>query len=211
MRRASLAVLRILIETERDVDLTDLCKLAGQQYADQLNTDEAIDEVVDYVMDRLRGYYQEQGINFDVVDAVKACSGSVLIDIDQRVKALNTFLQQDAAIALAAANKRIANILKKQGDSVNDEINASIFELDQEKSLYEQINRISGEVSTCFQAKDYLQGLDKLSALRPVVDEFFDHVMVMAGDEALRNNRIALLSSLVQQFRQVADFSRLQS
>ena len=211
LRRASLAALRILIETKMDVDLTDLCKLAGQQYADQLNTDEAIDEVVDYVMDRLRGYYQEQGINFDVVDAVKACSGSVLIDIDQRVKALNTFLQQDAAIALAAANKRIANILKKQGDSVNDEINASIFELDQEKSLYEQINRISDEVSTCFQAKDYLLGLDKLSALRPAVDEFFDHVMVMADDEALRNNRIALLSSLVQQFRQVADFSRLQS
>ena len=211
LRRASLAVLRILIESGMDIDLVDLCRLAGQQYGDQLSTDESVNEVVDYVLDRLRGYYQDQDINFDLVDAVKACSGSVLIDIDQRVRALQTFLQQDAAVALAAANKRIANILKKQSDTPIAEVDTSIFELQQERSLFEQINQISAEVSSCFEQKDYLQGLDKLSALRPAVDDFFDHVMVMADDEAQRNNRLALLSSLVQQFRQVADFSRLQS
>ena len=211
LRRASLAILRILIEAKMEIDLKQLCQFAASQFDTGLKAGEAVDEVVDYVLDRLRGYYQDQDINFDVVDAVKAGSDAVLVDIDRRVLALNQFLQQDAAIALAAANKRIANILKKQVDITLGDVDPDLFELDEEKALHEQINQMAADVSRLFASQDYLSGLDKLAGLRPAVDQFFDHVMVMADDTALRDNRLALLSSLVQQFRQVADLSRLQS
>ena len=211
LRRASLAVLRLLIETGMAIDLRDLCQLAADQYGSALKTDEAVTEVHDYILDRLRGYYQDQDINFDVVDAVTSAGTGVMADIDQRIHAVSSFLQQDAAIALAAANKRIANILKKQAGETTTAVNPALFELDQERLLFEQLDQMSADVAKQFSDKDYLSGLNRLAELRPVVDQFFDHVMVMADDAAVRDNRVALLSSLVAQFRQVADFSRLQA
>ena len=192
------------------IELQSLCQLAADQYDSSLQTDAAVLEVNEYIVDRLRGYYQDKDISFDVVDAVIASGSGVMADLDQRVTAVHEFLREDAAIALAAANKRIANILKKQSGDINTEVNPELFEAAEEKALFEQLDLMSAAVAQHFSEQDYLSGLNQLSGLRPVVDEFFDHVMVMAEDPRIRDNRLALLSTLVQQFRQVADFSRLQ-
>lgn len=211
LRRASLAVLRLLIESDMQIELRSLCQLAADQYGDSLKTDETVGEVTDYIVDRLRGYYQDKGINFDVVEAVTASDSGIMSDVNRRIDALSEFLQQDAAIALAAANKRISNILKKQSGEAASTVNPGLFETPEEQALFEQLDLMSAEVSAAFAEQDYLNGLNRLAGLRPVVDSFFDNVMVMADDAAIRSNRLALLSRLVQQFRQVADFSRLQA
>ena len=210
LRRAALGVVRILIEKDLDLDLRDLCVQAAKGLAEKVDGTAVVEEVIDYIFDRLRAYYQEQGIGADIVDSVVSSRPSVLRDCNRRVRAVAEFQSNDSALALAAANKRISNILKKQGgDSVGD-INPSLFSEAAEKQLNQQINRVREKANGYFKSGDYLPGLEQLAQLRPAVDAFFDEVMVMADDPAIKNNRLALLEELLQCFRQVADFSRIQ-
>ena len=207
MRRAALGVLRIIVENRLTLDLRDLCQAAADGYHKQIDAAAVIDEVIDYVFDRLRAYYQEQGIGFDIVDAVAYSRPGQLYDCDLRIRALLEFQSHEAALALAAANKRIG---KKQ-DKIADTVDRSLLLESAETQLYEQLLERADSVRQQFAQGEYLQGLERLAELRPAVDLFFDEVMVMVDDEALKNNRLALLDQLLQSFRLVADFSRIQS
>jgi glycyl-tRNA synthetase beta chain len=220
LRRAALSVVRILIEKDLPLNLMQLINKACEPLADKFTVGSVVDdintEVSDYIFDRLRAYYQEQGISFDIVDAVISTKPAVLSDCDRRVQAVNQFQSNAAAIALAAANKRIANILKKQGidnEESNDSvmIDETLFEAGAEKQLFQQLVGLQDNVDTLFVEGEYLQGLNELASLRPVVDQFFDDVMVMVDDPAIKANRLALLGRLLNCFRQVADFSKIQS
>ncbi|MCP4765341.1 MAG: glycine--tRNA ligase subunit beta [Gammaproteobacteria bacterium] len=210
LRRAALSVLRIVVENELALDVIELCQAAAAGYPEALPADAAIADVIKYIFDRQRAYYQELGIRFDVVDAVAHDHPGLLHDCDLRIRAVQEFQGHEAATALAAANKRIANILRKQppaGGGVDPEL----FSEDAEKQLYQQLMALGGGVAELFAKADYLPGLEQLAQLRPAVDRFFDEVMVMVDDSAVKNNRLALLDELLQSFRQVADFSRIQS
>ncbi len=210
LRRAALGIIRISIENNLPIDIYELCKQASQGLADKLDASKTIDEVADYIYDRLRAYYQDQEIAADLIDAVVSCKPTVLIDLHNRVMAVNEFLSQDAAVALAAANKRISNILKKQDESIGLKIKEDLFIEAAEKELFTQLSDVEKVATQNFNSGDYLKGLNELSALRPVVDQFFDDVMVMCDDENLKKNRLALLQKLANSFLQVADFSRIQ-
>ena len=210
LRRAALGVLRIIVENRLTLDLRDLCQAAADGYHKQIEAATVIDEVIDYVFDRLRAYYQEQGIGFDIVDAVAYSRPGQLYDCDLRIRALLEFQSHEAALALAAANKRIGNILKKQ-DKIADTVDRSLLLEPAETQLHEQLLERADAVRQQFAQGEYLEGLERLAELRPAVDLFFDEVMVMVDDEALKNNRLALLEQLLQSFRLVADFSRIQS
>ncbi|MCP3687372.1 MAG: glycine--tRNA ligase subunit beta [Gammaproteobacteria bacterium] len=211
LRRAALAIVRIIIEQDLPLDIQKLCQLAAQGLSGKVGAEAIVDDAVDYIFDRLKSYYQEQGIVYDMVDAVLAVSPTLLRDCDRRVQALHQFQSHAAASALAAANKRISNILKKQALLELPAIDQDIFCEDAEKQLNEQIENLRGKAEKLFAKGSYLEGLELLAQLRPAVDKFFDEVMVMVEDPAIKNNRLALLDQLLQCFRQVADFSRVQS
>jgi glycyl-tRNA synthetase beta chain len=211
LRRAALAVVRILIEKSLPLDLAAVCHRASEGLVRKVATDGVEAEVIEYIFDRLRAYYQEQGIKFDIVDAVVCDRPPVLRDCDNKIRALNQFQSNDAALALAAANKRISNILKKQKHDPAGKVIVGRFELEAEKQLYGQLEKIQARVEPLFGNGKYLQGLNELAKLRPAVDQFFDQVMVMVDDEAIKNNRLALLTQLSSCFLRVADFSRIQT
>ncbi len=211
LRRAALGVLRIIIENQLSFDIVDLSQAAadGYQY-NKVDAQPMIGQVVDYIFDRMPAYYLEQGIGSDLVEAVVHDRPTDLYDCDQRICALHSFRRHDAAPALAAANKRINNILKKL-ETIPSVINPELLQAGAEQALWEQLETLNNTVSGMFAGGDYQQGLLQLAELRPAVDLFFDQVMVMADDDAVRENRLALLSQLLQLFRKVADFSRIQS
>ena len=209
LRRAALAVLRILVEKEMTLDVVDLCQSAADGYFNKVDAKAVIGDVIDYIFDRLQSYFQEQGIGADIVEAVAYSRPGMLYDCSLRIHALQEFQQHEAAPALAAANKRISNILKKQDQSTS-EINVELLQETAEINLYERLQSLRDSVHEQFTRGEYLQGLEQLAELRPDVDCFFDEVMVMVDDEALKNNRLALLEQLLQSFRKVADFSRIQ-
>ena len=209
LRRASLGVLRTIIERGLDLDLKQLITKSASLLSDKVDASKVELDVFDYIIDRLRAYYLDRGIMADVFDAVSAMSPSRPLDFDKRIKAVTAFRGLAEAESLAAANKRVGNILKKSAIANNAEVNESLFVEDAEKKLYEVLNDLSGMVEPLFDAGDYEKALSKLSSLRDPVDAFFDSVMVMADDEAIKNNRIALLNTMNQLFLRAADLSRL--
>jgi glycyl-tRNA synthetase beta chain len=210
LRRAALTVLRILVENQLPLDVHQLCRWAADGFPAELGAQGAIDAVIAYIFDRQRAYYQELDIRFDVVDAVAHDQPGQLYDCDLRIRAVQAFQQHEAAGALAAANKRIANILKKQSSTFAG-VDSGLLGEPAEQELYRQLKALDAEVAELFAKAQYLEGLERLARLRPAVDRFFDTVMVMSEDAALQNNRLALLDELLQSFRRVADFSRIQS
>ena len=210
LRRAALGIIRIIIENNLALDISQLCQQAAAGLADKLDATPAVEEVVDYIHDRLKAYYQDRGVRLDVIDAVLACKPALLTDVENRVVAVSEFLQHDAAPALAAANKRISNILKKQKQAVNEKVDESLLSEAAEQDLKTKLDEVNATALAHFDNGEYLPGLNALAALRPVVDQFFDDVMVMVDDEALKQNRLALLQTLANSFLRVADFSRIQ-
>ena len=210
LRRAALAVLRIIVESGLDLDLGELCRAAAEGFGAELKAAEAIDAVIEFIFDRQKAYYQEQGFRFDVVDAVAQQRPASLYDCDLRIRALQEFQGHEAAAALAAANKRIANILRKQPVQ-EGEVDPGLLQEEAESELYRQIRALDEGAAKLFAEAQYLEGLEQLARLRPAVDRFFDDVMVMVDDPDLRQNRLALLDELLQSFRRVADLSRIQS
>lgn len=210
LRRASLGVLRLLVEKQLPLDLKALLSAAAEQHGSNIgNADETVETTFAYMVERFRAWYEEDKIAAEVFQAVQAKHLSEPLDIHNRVLAVNAFRALPEAEALAAANKRVSNILAKSEAQTDASVNADLLQEPAEKVLAEQLAAKSEEVAPLFAANDYTGTLASLASLRAPVDDFFDNVMVMADDEALRNNRIALLSQLRQLFLQVADISLL--
>jgi glycyl-tRNA synthetase beta chain len=209
LRRAALGVLRILIEKQLDLDLMDCLKQAATLYTHAFDIQQTTDTTFDYMMDRLHKYYLDQGTAGHVFDAVFARRPSRPLDFDRRIRAVTEFNCLAAAEHLAAANKRIRNILKQSAADTGSAINESLLEDPREQTLFSEMTRIRREVAALTQAAEYNSALQLLSGLQPCIDDFFDHVLVMHEDPAIQQNRIALLKSVSDMFLAIADISRL--
>ncbi|MEY8873621.1 glycine--tRNA ligase subunit beta [uncultured Haemophilus sp.] len=209
LRRAALGALRIIVENNLPLDLEDLVKKSAALFGDKLTNQNVVADVVDFILGRFRAWYQDEGIAVDVIQAVLARRPTRPADFDARVRAVSHFRTLDSAEALAAANKRVSNILAK-ADAAIGEINLTACVEPAEKSLAEAVLALRTEVQPLIAQGDYTAVLDKLANLRAPVDSFFDNVMVNAEDPALRQNRLAILNTLRGLFLQVADISVLQ-
>lgn len=209
LRRAAIGIIRILIEKELAVDFKKVAEFAKGLFGDKLTNDQVIDDVIDFMLGRFQAHYQEQGVKVEVIRAVEIKKPTSALDFERRVNAVVNFAKLDAAVALAAANKRVNNILAKNGKGEFSEINQSLLADDAEKALVEQLVTITPAVNTAYEQGDYQLGLEKLADLRSVIDDFFDNVMVMADDEQVKNNRLAILAELQNLFMHTADISVL--
>ena len=209
LRRAALGALRIIVEKNLPLDLEDLVKKSAALFGDKLTNQNVVSDVVDFMLGRFRAWYQDEGIAVDVIQAVLARRPTRPADFDARVRAVSHFRTLDSAEALAAANKRVSNILAK-ADAAIGEINLTACVEPAEKALAEAVLALRTEVQPLIAQGDYTAVLDKLANLRAPVDNFFDNVMVNAEDPALRQNRLAILNTLQDLFLQVADISVLQ-
>ena len=209
LRRAALGALRIIVEKNLPLDLEDLVKKSAALFGDKLTNQNVVADVVDFMLGRFRAWYQDEGIAVDVIQAVLARRPTRPADFDARVRAVSHFRTLDSAEALAAANKRVSNILAK-ADAAIGEINLTACVEPAEKALAEAVLVLRTEVQPLIAKGDYTAVLDKLANLRAPVDSFFDNVMVNAEDPELRQNRLAILNTLQGLFLQVADISVLQ-
>jgi glycyl-tRNA synthetase beta chain len=217
LRRAALGVLRIIIECHmQTLSLTELLQHAISAYPAGLfkQSQQAVTELYDFMLDRLRAYYQDSGISTDVFEAVRNLRPARPYDFDQRVHAVNTFRAMPEAESLAAANKRCHNILKQaraEGLQLPVKITADKLKEASEMALARQISKMQDRINPLIRSFDYEPALMELAHLKQPVDDFFDNVMVMDEDPAIRDNRLALLHQLRSLFLQVADVSGLQN
>ena len=238
LRRAAIGVVRILIEKRLDLDLPQLLgravalvradiersAAAAGKSAPVLAREGIAAEIYDYVLERLRAYYLERGdalggasgsrtpaasITTEMFDAVLATRPASPLDFDARLMALSSFLTMPEAASLTAANKRVANILRKAGESAPAEVDQSALDATAEQQLFEALRERRDGVSAATARKDYAASLTLLAQLRPTVDAFFDQVMVMDENPRLRANRLALLAQMRALFAGIADLSRL--
>ncbi|OOR99744.1 glycine--tRNA ligase subunit beta [Haemophilus paracuniculus] len=209
LRRAALGVLRIIVEKKLPLDLEDLVKTSAQSFGDKLTNANVVADVVDFMLGRFRAWYQDEGIAVDVIQAVLARRPTRPADFDARVRAVAHFRTLDSAEALAAANKRVSNILAKVETAIGS-VDLTACVEPAEKALAESVLALEKEVQPLIAQGDYTAVLNKLANLRQPVDNFFDNVMVNAEDPTLRNNRLAILNTLQALFLQVADISLLQ-
>ncbi|MES9900465.1 MAG: glycine--tRNA ligase subunit beta [Sedimenticola sp.] len=210
LRRAALGALRIMGDHALPLNLRSLLQAAVEAQTVQELPSDLVDQVYDFMLERLKGIYLEHGISVGFYDAVAAVKPDSVADFDRRIEAVATFEKLPEAEALAAANKRIRNILRKSEEQIPDTIEEGLFEQEEEQRLFTQINTLSEQVNPLLQQYDYEATLLALAELREPVDHFFDKVMVMADDQAVRANRLALLNRLSELFLGVADISRLQ-
>ncbi len=212
LRRAALGALRIVIECHLDLGLPNLIAQAIGELDKSLIHGDLQVEVVDFMMDRLKAYYREQGVSPQVFEAVKASATSrEPYDFDRRITAVKTFEALPEAQSLSAANKRIRNILNKADAGDPDSVNPDLFTDKPERDLHARLISLAAQLAPLLVGKkQYTEALKLLAGLREPVDDFFDNVMVMADDESVRNNRLALLRQVVEQFNRIADISRLQ-
>ncbi|MEM9400999.1 MAG: glycine--tRNA ligase subunit beta [Pseudomonadota bacterium] len=208
LRRAALGIVRLLSECELDIDLTALVTRAIDAQPTRGDADVAA-ELLGFIHERLKGYITDQGTPVERFDAVAATQPATLPDFGRRLAAVNAFVQLDEAESLAAANKRIANILKKVDGESRQAVDTDLLGEAAEQALFEQLNVASHTVQPLMAGGDYTESLKSLAGLKEPVDRFFDDVMVMTDDDAVRDNRIALLSELRRLFLGVADLSRL--
>lgn len=212
LRRAALSILRILIEREHDFSLPELIAQSAQIYADTQKVDvspETQNNIVAFIRGRLTAFYQAQDIATNTINAVMACEPNSPLDFEHRVKAVHAFSRETEAADLAAANKRISNILKKQHADVGPQVEEATLVEEAEKVLFTAIKSIETDCVALFENGDYQQGLAKLASLRTPVDNFFEHVMVMSDDDAEKANRLALLKRMQGLFLRVADIALL--
>ncbi|HBV76522.1 MULTISPECIES: glycine--tRNA ligase subunit beta [Vibrio] len=210
LRRAALGILRIIVEKGYNLDLVELIAQAKAQFKVELSNKNVEDDVLEFMLGRFRAWYQDAGFSIDIIQAVLARRPTKPLDFDQRVKAVSHFRGLDEAEALAAANKRVGNILAKFDGKLSADIDLTLLQEDAEKALTEEVEVMTEALEPAFATGDYQQALSKLAALREPVDAFFDNVMVMSDDEALKKNRLTLLNNLRNLFLQIADISLLQ-
>jgi glycyl-tRNA synthetase beta chain len=209
LRRHALGVLRILLEKRLAIDLLDLLKTTQKQFAGNPDVTDSTDAIYAFLMERLRGVLRERGFIPAEIDAVLSLNPTRLDDIVERLAAVREFAALPEAASLAAANKRISNILKKSEQGVPASVQPALLTDAAEKALFAQLEQVAPRVRRQLAERNYTEALSALSALREAVDTFFNDVMVNAEDPALRNNRLALLAALHEQMNCVADISRL--
>jgi glycyl-tRNA synthetase beta chain len=209
LRRAALGVLRILIEKQLDLDLVETVGFAIQQFGDKVNAAGLAPQVQDFIFDRLRARYEDEGVEVAVYQAVRAVSPTSPLDFDQRVQAVQAFRALPQAAALAAANKRVSNLLSKAEGHVATIVQAHHFDSPSEFALNAAIQQAEHAVQPLAAGRQYTLALSQLANLREPVDAFFEAVLVNAEDPAVRANRYALLAKLRGLFLGVADISVL--
>ncbi|MEO6921850.1 MAG: glycine--tRNA ligase subunit beta [Collimonas sp.] len=208
LRRHALGILRMLLEKRLPISLTQLLSNAARQFAGNTNFKDPGSDVLPFLYDRLRGLLRERGYAQNEIEAVVAQQPERLDNIIERLDAVQAFAALPEAEALAAANKRITNILKKT-ESVGNAVSKELLRDDAELQLFVAMEALKPEVDAAFAKGDFSTALKALAQLRQQVDAFFNDVMVMAEDEQLRNNRLALLAKLHAMLNQVADISKL--
>ncbi|NRA82314.1 MAG: glycine--tRNA ligase subunit beta, partial [Gammaproteobacteria bacterium] len=210
LRRAAIGALRIIVEKDLNLDLVELVKASSQLYGDKL-TSEVETSVVDFMLGRFNAWYADQNISTDIVKAVMARRPTRPSDFNKRIEAVTAFRALEASKSLAAANKRVGNILAKTEDTIAAVVDQSLLSEPAELALAEVVAAITADLESVFAASDYNEALTQLAQLKEPVDTFFDNVMVMCDDQAVKLNRLALLNNLRNQFLNVADISLLQS
>ena len=213
LRRAALGVLRILVEKSLDLDLLKTVRKSLEVIAEQGVSvpDTTASQVFDFMLERFRAWYQAEGVSAEVFQSVMELKPARPLDFSRRVSAVNQFSQLADSASLAAANKRVSNILQKQPNLIPGGFDKALLTETAEKELAAAIVSLAAEVTPMFDQSQYAQGLEKLAALKPVVDRFFEDVLVMADDAAVRKNRLALLNQLRSLFLRVADISCLHT
>jgi glycyl-tRNA synthetase beta chain len=208
LRRQALGIIRMQIDAKLPLAFDALIQTAFVQFNGDANAVAAIKE---FCFDRMSVNLRDQGASPQEVEAVLSLAPALLREIPLRLDAVRNFASLPEAPALAAANKRVGNILKKVEDNVKAEVNDSLLQESAEKSLYEALSQVKPLADTLFEVGDYTASLQALAALKAPVDAFFDNVMVNADDPALKNNRLGLLATLHQTMNRVADLSKLAS
>ncbi len=208
LRRNALGLARTIIESGFDLDLRALLVRANAALASR-NVQADVGELYDFILERLRGYYADRCIPSAYFNAVAELKPASLYDFDGRLDAIGTFAALPEAPALAAANKRIGNILRKADIEIPDQIDPALIQEEAERALAEAVAAAIDQTSASLQRKDYVSVLERLAQLRPQVDAFFDQVMVNAEDPAVRANRLALLKRLADRFDAVASLAQL--
>lgn len=209
LRRAALGVLRILIEKQLDLDLNDAVEFAVAQFGAKVKSAGLAEQVLEFIFDRLRARYEDEGIDVATYLSVRALKPGSALDFDQRVQAVQAFRQLPEAAALAAVNKRVSNLLSKAEGAIATQVEPKYFDNANEFSLYSAIQQADQAVQPMAASRQYTESLARLAALREPVDAFFEAVMVNAEDASVRANRYALLSRLRGLFLGVADISLL--
>ncbi|MGM0906119.1 MAG: glycine--tRNA ligase subunit beta [Pseudomonadota bacterium] len=210
LRRAALGLLRTLVERNLTLDLNELLAASVEGFGDKLSNKTVAADVFEFLLGRFRPWYQDQGISVDVIQSVLARSPSKPTDFDQRVKAVQSFKSLDSAASLAAANKRVGNILAKSKEEISGKVDESVLQDDSETALYRLVTQTESAIKPLIANSDYSEALTQLSELKEPVDSFFEHVMVNAEDDKVRVNRLNLLFRLRQLFLEIADISLLQ-
>jgi len=214
LRRAAIGILRLLIEKQIALPLTALVGMAVKGYGNKIKDGmKTLTDASEFLQGRYRAMYEDQGIAVDTILAVQALSPDSPLDFDRRIRAVEHFRRLPEAAALAAANKRVANILAKEADQASiaaSTVDAGMLVEAAERALFAQLEALEPVVQPLLAARDYTPALSKLAALRESVDQFFDQVMVNADDAALKLNRLRLLARLRGLFMSVADVSLLQ-
>ncbi|MFP1906123.1 glycine--tRNA ligase subunit beta [Lonsdalea quercina] len=210
LRRAALGALRIIVEKQLPLDLQTLTEEAVRLYGDKLTNANVVDDVIEFMLGRFRAWYQEEGHTIDTIQAVLARRPTRPADFDARVKAVSHFRTLEQAVALAAANKRVSNILAKSTESLNDSVQAALLKEKEEIQLATYVTALNSKLAPWFAEGRYQEALVELAQLREPVDSFFDKVMVNAEEQEVRINRLTLLNELRNLFLKVADISVLQ-
>jgi glycyl-tRNA synthetase beta chain len=214
LRRAAIGSIRIIIEKKLDLDLLSLInksiELFGGINGGKLSNENTANDVLDFIMGRFRAFYQEQGISVDVIQAVLAKKPSSPLDFEKRIKAVTYFGELPEAATLAAANKRVGNILAKFDGELYSQFNLELASEQAERDLADVYQAISLKVAPLMADKNYQAALTELAALKAPIDTFFDNVMVMSDDEAIKINRLTLLNEIRNTFFSIADISVLK-
>ena len=208
LRRAALGVLRILMETPLPLDLADLIADAQAGFASGILTQPVTEPLLDFMLDRLRGLLKDAGHAQDVIEAVLAQRPTRIDLVPPKLAAVRDFLGLPEALALAAANKRIGNILKK-AEGALPEPDVALLQETAEKALFERVTLIAPVVKSHVANEDYADALKVLASVRAEVDQFFEDVMVNVDEPLIRANRLGLLKSLFDLLNAVADISKL--
>ncbi|WP_242200570.1 MULTISPECIES: glycine--tRNA ligase subunit beta [unclassified Pseudomonas] len=209
LRRAALGVLRILIDKKLDLDLTQAVVFAVGQFGGKVKQAGLAEQVLEFVFDRLRARYEDEGVDVSVYLSVRALQPGSALDFDQRVQAVQAFRKLPEADALAAVNKRVSNLLSKADNLGNTEVDPSLFADAKEFSLNSAIAKAENAVKPLLAERNYAEALARLATLREPVDAFFEAVMINADDAGVRKNRYAMLARLRGLFINIADISVL--
>ena len=209
LRRASLGILRIIIEGQLNIDLKDLISLSCRQFSHTFDVDSTKEQVLHFMLERLKGYCLSNNYSSEQFISITSVNCTEPVDFMNRIRAVKDFSQLNEAASLGEANKRIQNLLKKAPENVSHLFDESRLQDQQEIDLYNQLQTTEKQVKPLIDEQQYIQALKVLSTLKEPIDAFFEHVFIMTDDEDLKNSRLALLNKIHSNFIKIADISMI--